>query len=109
MDADAFWLEDVASLSEAGWDPPLGYMKAMLDLTKNNGALSSLKNSDLFELGQTLDFYEGVRQFLDQIPVYLGSRPAMFFRLSSRRTFLKVTLNLTNLFQLPNCIIDLGY
>ena len=77
VDANAFWLEDVASLSEDGWDPPLGYMKAMLDLTKNNGALSlsSLKNSDLFEFGQTLDFYEGVRQFLDQIPVCLGSQP----------------------------------
>lgn len=67
-----FWKE-VDKLVSQGWDPPLAYMKRMIDLV-NEGDLS-LSNEDLRAFGIKLEFYPGIPEMLDELRDLISSDP----------------------------------
>jgi phosphoserine phosphatase len=62
-----FWQTKMKNLTDDGWDPPLAYMKLMLDNVGEGKPLGKLTNRDLSEFGRTLDFYPGLPQLFDDL------------------------------------------
>ena len=65
-DAEAFW-QEVRQLECQGWDPPLAYMKRLADLAQNLGKVNALTDDSLRRFGETLDFYPGLLDMLDEL------------------------------------------
>ena len=62
IDVDEFWSAVVPPLVEEGYDPPLAYLRAMLDRIGADLPLGLLSNRDLHEFGESLDseFFPGL-------------------------------------------------
>ena len=62
IDVDEFWSEVVPPLVEEGYDPPLAYLRAMLDRIGADLPLGLLSSRDLREFGESLDseFFPGL-------------------------------------------------
>lgn len=63
-------------LVKDGWDPSLAYMSKMVELTQNEGPLSSLTQSRIKELAKQLIFYPGVPECFQSITEEVMSAPA---------------------------------
>lgn len=74
VSVDQFWEKDVASLVKNGWDPPLAYMRRMLDLSEPGGPLEGLTNSELTAFGRQLKPYPGLPSFLKHVRVFIQSK-----------------------------------
>ena len=64
IDAKKFWGTEFKSLMESGYDPPLAYLKLILDKTGQGRPLGHLTNKDLRTFGSSLDshFMTGIPQ-----------------------------------------------
>ena len=60
VDSSDFFANRAGPLVKGGWDPSLAYMHEMIELTKEEGLLSSLTQSRIRELAGQLTFYPGV-------------------------------------------------
>ena len=60
VDSSDFFANRAGPLVKGGWDPSLAYMHGMIELTKEEGLLSSLTQSRIRELAGQLTFYPGV-------------------------------------------------
>lgn len=62
IDPEKFWTQDAAALVTEGYDPPLAYLKLMLDLVGPGKPLGELNEAALEQFGQSLDvdFYPGL-------------------------------------------------
>lgn len=62
IDPNRFWTQDAAALVADGYDPPLAYLKLMLDLIGPDKALGELTEAALTEFGASLDndYYPGL-------------------------------------------------
>lgn len=63
IDVEEFWSELVPSLVDDGYDPPLAYLRLILERIGAGKALGGLTNQDLRDFGQSLD-----AQFFDGLP-----------------------------------------
>ena len=62
-------------LVKQGWDPPLAYMHGMIELTKQEGPLSSLTQTRIKEMAGQLTFYPGVPECFKEIKQETESYP----------------------------------
>ena len=69
IDVGAFWSEVVPPLVEEGYDPPLAYLRAILDRVGSDLPLGSLRNDDLREFGRSLDdsFFPGLPRMFEDL------------------------------------------
>ncbi len=69
IDADAFWKQEAWKLVEQGFDPPLAYLKLILDRVGKDQAFGELRNEDLRAFGASLDdvLFPGVPQLFDDL------------------------------------------
>lgn len=61
----AFW-DSVTEMVRMGWDPPLAYMRRIIDLV-NDGTMPDLTNAKLEEVGTNVPFFPGIPQFFDDL------------------------------------------
>lgn len=68
VDTSKFWGVQ-KELIQDGYDPPLAYLKLLLDNVGKGKPLGELTNKDLLEFGASIDktFHEGLPQFFDDI------------------------------------------
>jgi phosphoserine phosphatase len=87
IDTDRFWREEMTALTKEGWDPPLAYLKLMLDYVGEGKPLGNLTNAELRSFGATLDFYPGIPQVFEelehQVQEHETSRPSIEFYIVS--------------------------
>ena len=57
----AFW-DSVTEMVRKGWDPPLAYMRRIIELV-DNGTMPDLTNAKLEEIGAKIPFFPGIPQF----------------------------------------------
>lgn len=69
IDVGAFWSEVVPPLVEEGYDPPLAYLRAILDRIGSDLPLGRLRNDDLREFGRSLDdsFFPGLPRMFEDL------------------------------------------
>jgi len=69
FDTDEFWGVKAKSLISQGYDPPLAYLKLILENIGEDKPFGLLTNKDLFDFGASLDgdFYEGLPDFFDDL------------------------------------------
>ena len=69
VDVDEFWSKLVPPLVNDGYDPPLAYLRLILDQVSNGGALAGLTNRDLRDFGGSLDtqYFEGLPKMFDDL------------------------------------------
>jgi len=69
VNSNDFWLKDVKSLTDSGWDPTLAYLKTFLGLIGETKPLGQLSDAQLREFGQTLDSkcYPGLPQIFEDL------------------------------------------
>jgi phosphoserine phosphatase len=69
IDSGTFWTEDAKRLVDEGYDPPLAYLKLLLDRVGDGCPLGRLTNADLRMFGATLDstFFPGIPQIFDDL------------------------------------------
>ena len=69
IDVDEFWSELVPPLVNAGYDPPLAYLRLILDRVGKEKALGDLTNKDLRDFGQSLDeqYFDGLPKMFDDL------------------------------------------
>jgi phosphoserine phosphatase len=83
IDTTHFWGERMKALTVDGWDPPLAYLKLILDEVGEGKPLGNLTNADLRAFGATLDFYPGIPELFDelraQVREHTISRPSIEF------------------------------
>lgn len=60
-----FW-EGVTELVREGWDPPLAYMRRIIDLVKE-GEMPDLTNTKLAEIGAMIEFFPGIPEFFQDL------------------------------------------
>jgi phosphoserine phosphatase len=87
IDTDKFWREEMTALTKKGWDPPLAYLKLILDNTGDGKPLGNLSNAELQAFGATLDFYPGIPEVFEDLTKLVQehhvSRPAIEFYIVS--------------------------
>ena len=69
VDARAFWSEVVPPLVDEGYDPPLAYLRALIDRIGTDSALGMLSNEDLRAFGLSLDssYFPGLPQMFEDL------------------------------------------
>ena len=69
IDVQKFWSELVPPLVSDGYDPPLAYLRLILDRIGEGMPLGMLSNRDLQEFGNSLDsrFFPGLPQMFDDL------------------------------------------
>ena len=75
IDSKKFFQKESAPLVKQGWDPSLAYMHQMVELTKNNGPLSSLSQQRIEEIASQLKFFPGVPECFDEIKQEVEQNP----------------------------------
>src|SRR3989442_12493762 len=60
ISAAQFYEERSNALVADGYDPPLAYMNAMLDLARDGGPLAGLTRESMTEIARDLTFFPGV-------------------------------------------------
>jgi phosphoserine phosphatase len=87
FDARDFWENRMKKLTDSGWDPPLAYMKLILDSVGTGKPLGNLTNEKLNSFGKALEFYKGIpKLFGDLQQLVKGHRlsnPAIEFYIIS--------------------------
>ena len=73
IDPRKFW-EEVNSLVEDGWDPPLAYLGRLLTLSWS-GAARSLTKDRINTIGQKVQFYPGALEFVSELRERLYNHP----------------------------------
>jgi phosphoserine phosphatase len=76
VDPNRFWREEMTALTAAGWDPPLAYLKLLLDYTGEGKPLGNLTNAELRAFGATLDFYPGIPEVFEDLQQQMQDHPA---------------------------------
>jgi len=61
----AFW-DSVTDMVRKGWDPPLAYMRRIIDLVED-GTMADLTNPRLEEIGAKIQFFPGIPQFFEDL------------------------------------------
>lgn len=87
VDATVFWSELIPPLVDRGYDPPLAYLRLILDRVGPSRPLGMLDNRALRAFGESLDskFYPGLPQmFLDLKHIVSRDRDPMM--LTQHRT-----------------------
>lgn len=69
IDSGQFWKVDAPRLVAQGFDPPLAYLKLLLDEVRPGGRLEGITNDYLREFGASLDrtWFEGLPELFDDI------------------------------------------
>ena len=67
IDPQDFWANRMKCLTDAGWDPPLAYLKLILDNVGEGKPFSNLTNKNLRAFGATLDFYQGIPKLFTEL------------------------------------------
>lgn len=69
IDPQKFWIQDVKAMVQSGFDPPLAYLKLLLDNVGTDKPLGQLTNSKLREMGAKLDtqFYPGIPEIFKDL------------------------------------------
>ena len=69
IDAGAFWSELVPPLVQEGYDPPLAYLRLLLDRIGTGQPLGQMSNRELRDFGKGLDahYFPGMPQLLDDL------------------------------------------
>ena len=69
IDTEKFWGVQAKELIAQGYDPPLAYLKLMLENIGEGKPLGMLTDTDLLDFGATLDgdFYEGLPEFFEDV------------------------------------------
>jgi phosphoserine phosphatase len=69
IDPERFWAIDARRLIEEGYDPPLAYLRLLVDLVGKEKPLGELTNASLRDFGQTLDgdFFDGIPAVFDDV------------------------------------------
>jgi len=69
IDVDEFWRELAPGLVSKGYDPPMAYLRLLLDLVGDGKPLGRLSNAQLAEFGKTLDdqFFVGIPDVFDDL------------------------------------------
>lgn len=87
IDPQDFWGTQMKQLTDAGWDPPLAYLKLILDNVGDGKPFGNLTNKDLRNFGATLDFYQGIPELFTDlenlVKVHEISRPSIEFYIIS--------------------------
>jgi phosphoserine phosphatase len=69
VDTDKFWGKDAPRLVDEGYDPPLAYLRLMLEMVGDGKPLGRLRLDDLRNFGTTLDgdFYPGLPDLFTEL------------------------------------------
>lgn len=69
IDTDEFWKELAPALVAEGYDPPLAYLRLILDRVGEGQSLGPLRNDDLVSFGASLDttFFPGLPQLFQDL------------------------------------------
>src|SRR2546429_1629217 len=62
-----FWQRDAKALIKDGYDQTAAFLKLFLDNIGKGKKLGELTNAKLREFGSSLEFYDGLPEFLDEI------------------------------------------
>jgi len=73
---DAFW-NNVDRMVKRGWDPPLAYMKRILDLNAEGKTKYPITQEYLTSIGAKLKWYPGVPKFFRELSEYVASDKLM--------------------------------
>ena len=63
-------------LVNQGWDPVVGYMRRMVELSKDEGPLATLRQPMIQQLARRLSFYPGVPDFFSRVKEEIENEPA---------------------------------
>ena len=66
IDIDAFWNKKISKQVQQGWDPPLAWMTAIVDMM-NSGEIKQNTNQKLSDFGKKIKPYEGVIKFIPEL------------------------------------------
>jgi phosphoglycolate phosphatase-like HAD superfamily hydrolase len=87
IDTRDFWQNKMKTLTDAGWDATLAYLKLILDETQPGRPLENLSNAKLAEFGASLDFYHGIPGLFTDLQELMkkheASRPSIEFYIIS--------------------------
>lgn len=69
IDTTEFWTEKAPGLVARGYDPPMAYLRLMLDLVGDELPLGPMSNEDLRTFGATLDstFFSGIPEVFNDL------------------------------------------
>lgn len=69
LDPAEFWTELAPALVADGYDPPLAYLRLILDRVGEDQPLGPLTNDDLVAFGRTLDdtYFDGIPEMFDDL------------------------------------------
>ena len=69
IDTDEFWRERAQGLVLKGYDPPMAYLRLILDLVGEGKPLGQLSNADLMTFGNSLDdkYFIGIPEIFDDL------------------------------------------
>src|SRR5689334_18529525 len=67
IDTTDFWTNRMREMTADGWDPPLGYLKLLLDHVGPGKPLGNLTNVALRDFGSHLNFYPGLPGLFDDL------------------------------------------
>ena len=83
VEPEDFWQRSVGGYVRDGADPTIGFLLAILDLTARGKPLQALNNDALRKVGQTLKFYSGFPEVLDDLRAitreFTGATPTLEF------------------------------
>lgn len=74
VDTERFWKQDAQELVGRGYDPPMAYLKLLLEMVRPGGPLEGLTEKDLADFGASLDneFYPGLPDLFDELRESVG-------------------------------------
>ena len=75
LDPKTFW-QEVNSLVEGGWDPPLAYLGRLLTLSRS-GVIKPLTKNAISSIAQGVQFYPGALEFVSKLRERLYNHPDM--------------------------------
>ena len=69
IDPHQIWTVDVKALTDQGYDPPLAYLRLLLDQVGVDKALGALSNADLRQFGSSLDdkYFSGIPDVFEDL------------------------------------------
>ncbi len=66
IDIKSFWNKTISKQVEQGWDPPIAWMTAIVDMMKT-GKIKQNTNKKLSDFGKNIKPYEGVTKFIPEL------------------------------------------
>ncbi len=66
IDIDIFWNKKISKQVQQGWDPPLAWMTAIVEMM-NSGEIKQNTNQKLSDFGKKIKPYEGVIKFIPEL------------------------------------------